>query len=126
MRAILDPTSETPRLVEGDRNALDSMASDQDLSERVAHQLTGIGGEALDEKKERLYIKGKGIANQSFGSWTLLLPDFELQCTTDGNNFSFLNSVKLVIYGYPDEERKVLSLESHSPKTWRQTLPVEL
>jgi len=68
MRAILDPTSETPRLVEGDRNALDSMASDQDLSERVAHQLTGIGGEALDEKKERLYIKGKGIANQSFGS----------------------------------------------------------
>ena len=69
MRAILDPTSETPRLVEGDRNAIDSMASDQDLSERLAHQLKGIVGEVLDEKEElRLYIKGKGIDQSSFGS----------------------------------------------------------
>jgi len=67
MRAILDPTSETPRLVEGDRNVIDSMASDQDLSERLAHQLKGIVGEVLDEKEElRLYIKGKGIDQSKF------------------------------------------------------------
>ena len=67
MRAILDPTSETPGLIEGDRNALDSMACDQDLSERVAHQLTGISGEVLDEKEElRLYLKGKGIDQSKF------------------------------------------------------------
>jgi len=54
------------------------------------------------------------------------MSDLELQWETDASDFSYISSIRLVIFGPAAEEGKILLLEKDSPGTWKQTWPVEL
>jgi len=59
---FLDPTSKDPQPILGDRRALDSVVSDQSLSERKMRQLEGIGGGFADTNANiSLYMSGRFI-----------------------------------------------------------------
>jgi len=124
---ILDPTSEASGLILGDQRALDhSVASNEDLSERPMCQLEGLGGEAADTTANvRFYISGKFIGQTKCPFLQLSCSDLQLQYATKGPDFPSLDSVKLVIFGSA-AEGKVLSPDGDSPKTWKQTPPIEL
>ena len=64
---ILDPKPKGSQPIASDHRALDSVASDQDLSERTMRQLAGIGGEVTDKNtKSRLYISGECLGKSKF------------------------------------------------------------
>ena len=60
---FLDPASQNPRPIVDNQPTLDSVASDQDLSERTIRQLTAIGGEFFNKNANlRLHISGRFIS----------------------------------------------------------------
>jgi len=106
---------------------LDSMGSDQELSERVVHQVAVPVGEALDRNPNLVfYLTGKVVSQSKCRFSTSFSSDLQLQCAAEMSNFPFLNSVKLVIFGSSTEEGRVLLLKKESPEIWKQSSLAEM
>jgi len=105
---------------------LDSVASDQELSERQVHQEAALDGEAVDEDTNlEMYITGKVISQSRCCILITLTPDLRLEFATEWSNFPLLSSVKLVIFG-SNNEGKALLLERVSPEAWKQSSMAKL